>query len=198
MTVQGWLQILVFFGVVVAITKPIGVYLHWVFERERTPGRLERGVLRLCGVREPREQTWLEYTVAMLVFSALGLVVTYLIQRTQGSDVTAGTGENSQRLTSGENSTRNVAAHKTGGARDERLHRIRKTSSLAGWAVGLLTGVWPLLPPLEWPFECPLPFAWPFVLETPFTPPMRPESCQESMRQVSPSFLLPPRIAEGS
>src|SRR5580704_6689899 len=83
MTLQGWLQILVFFGVVVALTKPIGVYLFWVFERERPSGRIERGVLRLCGVREPREQTWLEYTVAMLVFSALGLVVTYFIQRTQ-------------------------------------------------------------------------------------------------------------------
>ncbi len=85
MTVQGWLQILLFFGVVVALTKPIGVYLFWVFERDRPSGRIERGVLRLCGVREPREQTWLEYTVAMLVFSALGLVVTYLIQRTQAS-----------------------------------------------------------------------------------------------------------------
>jgi hypothetical protein len=81
--------------------------------------------------------------VAQIAFNAFGIEVA------QGSDITAGPGENSQRLTCGENSTRNVAADKTSGARDERLHRIRKTSSLAGWAVGLVTGVWPLLPPFE-------------------------------------------------
>jgi K+-transporting ATPase ATPase A chain len=90
MTWDGWLQIFVFFGMILAITKPVGVYLHRVFEGDQQPlprtlGRIERGLLRLCGLKEPREQTWVQYTVAMLVFSAMGLVMTYLIQRTQGS-----------------------------------------------------------------------------------------------------------------
>ena len=90
MTATGWLQIFLFFLVVLAITKPIGVFLYRVFESERRPlprtfGRVERGLLRLCGLKDPKEQTWLEYTVAMLVFSAAGLVVTYLIERTQAS-----------------------------------------------------------------------------------------------------------------
>jgi len=90
MTFNGWFQILLFFAVILAIAKPVGLYMHAVFEGERRPlprtfGAIERGLLRLCGLRTPKEQTWVEYTVAMLLFSALGLVVTYLIQRTQGS-----------------------------------------------------------------------------------------------------------------
>jgi len=90
MTFNGWLQIIVFFLAVLAITRPVGVYMFRVFEGDQQPlprtlGRVERGLLRLCGLKEPKEQTWVEYTVAMLVFSAMGLVVTYLIQRTQGS-----------------------------------------------------------------------------------------------------------------
>jgi potassium-transporting ATPase potassium-binding subunit len=76
--------------VILAITKPLGVFMHRVFEGERRPlprtfGRIEHGLLRLCGLDDAKEQTWGEYTIAMLVFSALGLVVTYLIQRFQGS-----------------------------------------------------------------------------------------------------------------
>jgi len=90
MSFNGWLQILLFFGVILAITKPLGSYMHRVFEGDRQPlprtlGRVERGLLRLCGLRDPKEQTWLQYTIAMLVFSALGILVTYIIQRTQGS-----------------------------------------------------------------------------------------------------------------
>jgi K+-transporting ATPase ATPase A chain len=90
MTFNGWLQVIVFFLVILALTKPLGVYMFRVFEGgnqplPRTLGRIERGLLRLCGLKQPQEQTWVEYTVTMLVFSALGLVVTYLIQRTQSS-----------------------------------------------------------------------------------------------------------------
>ena len=90
MTINGWLQILVFFLAVLAITKPIGVYLFRVFEGDRQPlprtfGRVERGLLRLCGLNQPGEQTWVQYAVAMLVFSAIGLVVTYAVQRAQGA-----------------------------------------------------------------------------------------------------------------
>jgi K+-transporting ATPase ATPase A chain len=98
MTFDGWLQIIVFLLVILAITKPVGVYLFRVFEGERQPlprvlGPIERFLLRLCGVKRigtgslarAKEQTWLEYAIAMLVFSAFGLLVTYLIQRAQGS-----------------------------------------------------------------------------------------------------------------
>src|SRR5262249_34682680 len=90
MTFNGWLQILVFFVIILALARPIGAYMFRVFEAQRRPlprtvGAVERGLLRLCGLKQPKEQTWLEYTIAVLVFSALGLVVTYLIQRTQGT-----------------------------------------------------------------------------------------------------------------
>src|SRR5579883_1094670 len=92
MTAIGWIKILVFLGVIAALTRPLGVYLFRVFEAPddkrplpRTFGRAERLLLRACGLRAPREQTWLEYTVAMLAFSALGVLVTYFIQRFQGS-----------------------------------------------------------------------------------------------------------------
>jgi len=90
MTFNGWLQIILFFLVILAITKPMGVYLYRVFEGDKQPlprtlGRIERGLLRLCGLKEPKEQTWVQYAVSMLVFSAMGLLVTYLILRTQNS-----------------------------------------------------------------------------------------------------------------
>ncbi len=90
MTFNGWFQIVFFALVVFALTKPVGIYLYRVFEADKQPlprtlGRIERGLLRLCGLSQPKEQTWLQYAIAMLVFSAMGLLVTYLIQRTQGS-----------------------------------------------------------------------------------------------------------------
>jgi K+-transporting ATPase ATPase A chain len=82
------LQILVFALLVLALTKPIGAYLYRVFEGERQPlpgflGRIERGIYRACGVDPAREQTWVEYALALLVFSALGMLVTYAILRLQ-------------------------------------------------------------------------------------------------------------------
>src|SRR6478752_3322643 len=90
MTGIGWLQILIFFAAIVAVTKPLGVYMFRVFEGERQPlprsfGRLERLCHRLSGVDPRREQSWKEYTFALLIFSLVGLVVTYLIQRLQGA-----------------------------------------------------------------------------------------------------------------
>ena len=88
MTVIGWLQILVFALAVLAITKPLGAYMYRVFEGARQPlprffGPIERVSYRACGVDPEREQTWVEYAFALLVFSAFGLLVTYLIQRLQ-------------------------------------------------------------------------------------------------------------------
>lgn len=90
MTFNGWTQIILFFLLLLALTKPLGTYMFRVFEGEDPPwprvlGRLERGLLRLCGLRRPKDQTWIQYAVALLAFSAASLLVLYLIQRTQSS-----------------------------------------------------------------------------------------------------------------
>jgi K+-transporting ATPase ATPase A chain len=88
MTANGWIQIGLFAAVVFAITKPLGVYMHRVFEGDRRPlprllGPLERFLYRLCGVDPAREQGWTGYAAAMLLFSLLGVLVTYGIERLQ-------------------------------------------------------------------------------------------------------------------
>src|SRR6478736_7645841 len=85
----GWFQILLFSAAVLAVTKPLGVYMYDVFEGSRQPlpgvfGPIERGLCRLCGVDARREQPWTEYALSLLVFSAFGVLVTYAIQRLQG------------------------------------------------------------------------------------------------------------------
>jgi len=87
-TVIGWLQILTFFAAILAVTRPLGAYLHDVLEGERhflqrPLGWLERLVYRLGGVNGG-EQPWPVYAGALLAFSAASLLVTYLIQRLQG------------------------------------------------------------------------------------------------------------------
>src|SRR6266542_3622451 len=88
MTFNGWLQIGLYALVVLAITKPLGLYMYRVFEGERQPlprvfGALERLLYRLCGVDPRKEQGWKGYAASMLVFSALGVLVTYAIERLQ-------------------------------------------------------------------------------------------------------------------
>ena len=88
MTVAGWLQVAVFLLLIVAIAKPLGAYMHRVFEGDRQPlprlfGPLERLSYRVCGVDPRKEQSWLQYALALLVFSALGVLVTYAIERLQ-------------------------------------------------------------------------------------------------------------------
>jgi K+-transporting ATPase ATPase A chain len=89
MTVNGWIQILVFLGLILAVTKPIGVFMARVFNRERTfldpvLRPLERLLYRVTGVDENHEMQWTEYAVAMLLFSLVSMALLYLIQRVQG------------------------------------------------------------------------------------------------------------------
>src|SRR5713101_1838478 len=89
MTVNGWLQIALFCAIVIALTRPLGGYMTRVFAGERnflTPALrpLERGIYRLCGVDETVEQHWLTYAVAVLLFSLVGFLSLYALQRLQG------------------------------------------------------------------------------------------------------------------
>jgi hypothetical protein len=78
------MQILLYMAVIFAVTKPLGNYMYRVFEGDRQPlprlfGAIERLLYRLCGVDPQQQQDWKQYTVAMLVFSALksGLISVY-------------------------------------------------------------------------------------------------------------------------
>jgi K+-transporting ATPase ATPase A chain len=88
MTFNGWLQILVYFGLILALAKPVGLYLHRVFESPDRPlprvfGPVERALHRLCGVDPDQEQNWRQYLGSLLAFSLLGGLVTFLLLLTQ-------------------------------------------------------------------------------------------------------------------
>lgn len=83
MTVLGWVQIAVFAGCVALLTRPLGAYLFRVFESPRSPWPLERLAFRALGVDPSEEQGWKSYAASVLVFSAVGLAVTYLLLRFQ-------------------------------------------------------------------------------------------------------------------
>ena len=89
MTAHGLLQIAIYFLLLLALTKPLGLYLTRLFEGRRTLLHpvlrpLERLVYRLAGVREEEEQTWVQYATALLAFSLMGFLFAYLLQRFQG------------------------------------------------------------------------------------------------------------------
>ncbi|HUZ96739.1 MAG TPA: potassium-transporting ATPase subunit KdpA [Edaphobacter sp.] len=88
MTANGWFQIILFFAIILVLTKPVGIYMARVFEREHTfvdplfrP--LERLLYKSTGIDEDREMRWTEYAVAMLLFSGVSMLVTYAIERLQ-------------------------------------------------------------------------------------------------------------------
>src|SRR5258708_28692145 len=88
MAANGWFQILLVLGVTLAVTKPLGIFMTRVFNREKTfldpvLRPIEKLVYRLTGVDERQEMRWTEYTVAMLLFSGVSMALLYLIQRTQ-------------------------------------------------------------------------------------------------------------------
>jgi potassium-transporting ATPase potassium-binding subunit len=88
MTANGWLQIAVFFGAVLLVAKPMGVFLYRVYERkstwlDRVMRPIEKLVYRICGVDETKEMRWTEYGAAMLLFSGVSLLLLYLIERVQ-------------------------------------------------------------------------------------------------------------------
>src|SRR6478752_3842932 len=89
MTANGWFQILLFLGVVFLLTKPIGIFMTRVFNREHTfmdpvLRPIERLLYRVTGVDEDHEMRWTEYAIAMLLFSVVSMIALYFIQRLQG------------------------------------------------------------------------------------------------------------------
>jgi potassium-transporting ATPase potassium-binding subunit len=88
MTTNGWLQIIAFLVMVFAVTKPMGVFMARVFNRERTlvdpiARPIEHLLYRMTGIDENHEMRWTEYAVAMLLFSGASMLALYLIERTQ-------------------------------------------------------------------------------------------------------------------
>lgn len=88
MTLSGWLQIGLFFLAVLAIIKPLGLYMAYVFSGRRTwlspvLGPIESGFYKAAGIDPQREQSWLGYTFAMLAFSLTGFLALYAILRLQ-------------------------------------------------------------------------------------------------------------------
>src|SRR5271165_3452265 len=89
MTLNGWLQIALYLLAIFLVTKPLGVYMARVFDRERTfldpvLRPVERLLYRMTFVDENREMRWTEYAIAMLLFSVVPMLLLYLIQRVQG------------------------------------------------------------------------------------------------------------------
>jgi K+-transporting ATPase ATPase A chain len=88
MTYLLLLKIVIYFLLILAVTKPLGLYMRRVFSRETTfldplVRPLERVVYRIGGVDEKKEHGWMQYTIAMLLFNAVGLLMTYTILRFQ-------------------------------------------------------------------------------------------------------------------
>jgi K+-transporting ATPase ATPase A chain len=86
---NAWLQLALYVGALLLVTKPLGLYLVRVLDPrgrtwlDRLVGPIERATYRVCGIDPDQEQSWLGYTVAMLAFSLVGLLFTYFILRFQ-------------------------------------------------------------------------------------------------------------------
>lgn len=90
MTFNGWIQILVYCGIVVLLVKPLGGYMFRLFSGDRiflSPilGPVERSLCRISGTSEREEQHWTTYAAALLFFNLAGFLVLYFLQRLQGS-----------------------------------------------------------------------------------------------------------------
>ena len=88
MTLVGWTQIVLFCAIVIALATLLGFYITRVFNGQTTPlsfvmRPIEAGLYRLAGVDSEREQHWLSYTLAMVLFHAAGFVLLYLLIRLQ-------------------------------------------------------------------------------------------------------------------
>ncbi len=89
MTLNGWIQILVYCGILLLLVKPLGGYMYRVFNGERTflspvLGPIERALYAVSGTNEREEQHWSTYAAALLLFNLAGFLVLYVLPRVQG------------------------------------------------------------------------------------------------------------------
>jgi K+-transporting ATPase ATPase A chain len=89
MTGNDIVQIIIYFGVLLLLAKPLGVYMARVYEGQpsgldRVLGPVERLFYRICGIKPEEEMGWKKYAGAVLLFSAAGFFFVYLLQRLQG------------------------------------------------------------------------------------------------------------------
>jgi K+-transporting ATPase ATPase A chain len=89
MTTTGIVQIVVFFGLILLVTKPVGLFMSRLFQGERTflhpvLRPIERLVYRVCGVDERQEQRWTQYALSVLAFSLFAFLFPYALMRLQG------------------------------------------------------------------------------------------------------------------
>ncbi len=89
MTIQGWILIVGFVGILLALTKPMGMWLFALYEGRRTPlhvvlGPVERGFYKLAGIDPTVEQGWRRYALHMLIFNVVLMGFTYAVLRLQG------------------------------------------------------------------------------------------------------------------
>ncbi len=89
MTSIGVLQILVFFGIILVLTRPVGLFMSRLFQGERTflhpiLRPIEAAIYKVCGVTETDEQKWTRYTASLLAFSLFSFLFVYALQRLQG------------------------------------------------------------------------------------------------------------------
>ena len=86
--ISGWVLILLFTALIVALAKPMGLWLHALYEGRRTPlhrllGPVENGFYRLSGIDPNEEMGWRRYAVHMLIFNVALMLFTYAILRCQ-------------------------------------------------------------------------------------------------------------------
>src|SRR6516162_4519739 len=89
MTANGFFQIAVFFGLILLVTKPVGLFMSRLFQGERTflhpvLRPVETLTYKLIGVREDEEQRWTHYAASLLSFSLFAFLFVYALQRLQG------------------------------------------------------------------------------------------------------------------
>ena len=90
MTFSGWIMILSFTALIIALAKPMGAWLYALYRGQNMPGArvlapVERGFYKLSGVDPTREQSWIGYAVALLAFNIIGMVLLFAILKLQGS-----------------------------------------------------------------------------------------------------------------
>jgi len=89
MTIYGYIQIGIYFIVLLLLVKPLGLYMAKVYQGESTfldrlIRPLEHLIYRLIGIKPDDEMDWKSYAISLLIFSAISFVVLYLLQRVQG------------------------------------------------------------------------------------------------------------------